>query len=176
MFWTVSASFTHLPNCWLYTGDSSVHVWSMLHMFGEAPLIQLFWTGWNQKLFVLSTPLLWLTVFSLLIAAMLPLLLSFTAIFMLTALQISLTACLPCSRGLAAQDLLLLTPSLSTSLMQELTSILSLSSLSLVNSGTLFPPLYFHLPMTWTVSRERYQETYPILLLATEYRLSRDRH
>ena len=158
MFWAVSASITHLPNCWLYTGDSSAHVWSMLHMFWEAPLIQLFWTRWNEKLFVLSTLLLWLTVFILfLIAAMLPLLLSFTAIFMLTALQISLTACLPCSRGLAAQDLLLpFTPILSTSLMQELTSILSLSSFSLVSSGTLSLLLYFHLSMTWTFSRRRY--------------------
>ena len=91
-----------------------------------------------------------LTVFSLfLIAAMLPLLLSFTAIFMLTALLILLTACLLCSHGLAAQDLPLpLTPTLSTSLMQELNSILSLSSLSLVNSGTLSFLLYFHLSMT----------------------------
>ena len=40
----------------------------------------------------------------LLIATMLPVLLSFTTIFMLTALLILLTACLPCSRGLAAQD------------------------------------------------------------------------
>ena len=30
-------------------------------MFGEAPLIQLYGKGWKQKLFVLSTPLLWLT-------------------------------------------------------------------------------------------------------------------
>ena len=134
-------------------------------MFGEAPLKQLYWTRRNQKLFVLLTPLLWLTVFSLfLIAAMLPLLRSFTAIFMLTALLISLTACVPWSRGLAAQDLPLpLTPILSTSLMQELTSILSLSSLSLVNSGTLSLLLYFHLPMTWTLSRGRYQDTYPFL-------------
>ena len=56
---------------------------------------------------------------------------------------------LPCSRGLAAQDLPLpLTPILSTSLMEELTSMLSLSSLSPVNSGTLSLLLYFHLPMT----------------------------
>ena len=104
------------------------------------------------------------------------LLLPFTVTSMLTALLISLTACLPCSRGLTAQDLLLpLTPILSTSLMQELTSILILSSLSLVNSGTLCLPLYFHLPMTWTVSRERYQDTYPILL-EHESGLSRDRH
>ena len=115
---------------------------------------------------VLSTPLLWLTVFSLfLITAMFHLLLSFNDIFTLTAL---LTACLPCSRGLGAQDLSLpLTPILSTSLMQKLISILSLSPLSLVNSGTLSLLLHFHLPMTWTVSRERYQDTYPILL-ATE--------
>ena len=67
----------------------------------------------------------------------------FTAIFMVTALLILLTACLPCSRGLAAQDLPLpLTPILSTSLMQELTSILSLSSLSLVNSASVFLPAY----------------------------------
>ena len=80
---------------------------------------------------------------------MLPLLLSSTVIFMLTALLILLTACLPSSRGLAAQDCpLSLTPILSTSLMQELTSILNLSSLSLVNSGTLYLLLYFPLPMT----------------------------
>ena len=97
----------------------------------------------------LSTPLLWLTVFSLfLIAATLPLLLSFTAIFVLIALLILLTACLPSFRCLAAQDLplSLIPPILSTSLMQELTSILSLSSLCLVNSGTLpasvFPSAY----------------------------------
>ena len=91
-----------------------------------------------------------LTVFSLfLIATMLPLLLSFTTIFMLTALLLLLIACLPCSHGLAAQDLSLpLTPILSISLMQELTSILSLSTLSLVNSVTLSLLLYFHLFMT----------------------------
>ena len=37
---------------------------------------------------------------------------------------------------------------LSIYLMQELTSILTLSSLTLVNSGTLFLCLFFHLPMT----------------------------
>ena len=35
---TVSASFTYLSNCQLHTRASSVHVWSMLHMFGEAPM------------------------------------------------------------------------------------------------------------------------------------------
>ena len=62
---------------------------------------------------------------------MLYLYLFLTAIFMLTALLNSLTACLPLSRGLAAQDfLLLLIPILSIFLMQELTSIFTLSSLS----------------------------------------------
>ena len=134
-------------------------------MFREAPLIQLYWTRWNQKLFVLSTPLFWLTGFSLfLITAVLPLLLSFTAIVLLTAPLILLTACLPCSRGFATQDLLFpLTPILSTSLKQELTSILSPSILSLVNSGTLSLFMYFHLPMIWILLRGRYQDTYPIL-------------
>ena len=97
-----------------------------------------------------------------LIAAMLHLLLFSTAIFMLTALLILLTACLPSFFGLAALDFpLSLTPILSKSLMQELTSILNLSSLSLVNSGTPYLPLFFQLPMTWTYSRGRFQDTYP---------------
>ncbi len=55
----------------------------------------------------------------------------------------------PPSRGLAAQDFPLpLIPILSTSLMQELTTISIFSSLSLVNSGTLYLILYFHLPTT----------------------------
>ena len=55
----------------------------------------------------------------------------------------------PPSCGLAAQDYLLsLTPILSNSLMQELTSIFIPSSLSLVSSGTLFLCLFFHLPTT----------------------------
>ena len=58
----------------------------------------------------------YLTVFTLfLTAGVLHLLLSYIAIFMLTALLILLTACFPCARGLAAQDLLLpLTLILST--------------------------------------------------------------
>merc|ERR1712035_176745 len=73
----------------------------------------------------------------------------FYRFFMVTALLNLLTACLPPSGGLAAPDFLLtLTPFLSNSLMQELTSIFILSSLSLVNSGTLFLNLYFHLPTT----------------------------
>ena len=62
--------------------------------------------------------------------------------------------------GLAAQDFLLsLIPILSTSLLQELTSIFILSSLSLVNSGTLCLILYFHQPTTWTLSKDGYQDT-----------------
>ena len=86
-----------------------------------------------------------LTVFSLfLIAVMLPLLLSFTTIFMLTAPLILLTACLPCSCGLAAQDLSLpLTPILSTSLMQYSQSFILFSG-KLWNSlpASVFPPAY----------------------------------
>ncbi|MPC23407.1 hypothetical protein E2C01_016453 [Portunus trituberculatus] len=75
--------------------------------------------------------------------------LAFTTIFMLTALMILLTACLPSSCILAAQGFLLpLIPILSNSLMKELTSILNHSYLSLVNSGTPYLLLYFHLPMT----------------------------
>ena len=87
-------------------------------------------------------------------------LLSFTAIFMLAALLILLTACLPLSRGLAAQDFLLtLILILSILLTQELTSIFTPSSLSLVNSGTLFLDLFSHFPTTWLLSREEYQDT-----------------
>ena len=54
---------------------------------------------------------------------------SSTAIFMLTALLNLLTACLPPSHSLAAHHfLLLLIPILSIFLMQELTSIFTLSS------------------------------------------------
>merc|ERR1712035_22001 len=104
----------------------------------------------SQKLFVSSALLLSLTVYNLLkSAAVLLLFLSSIVIFMVTALLNLLTACLPHSGGLAAPDFLLtLTPFLSNSLMQELTSIFILSSLSLVNSGTLFLNLYFLLPTT----------------------------
>ena len=67
-------------------------------------------------------------------------------IFMLTALLNLLTACLHLSWGFTAQDFtLLLIPIISISLMQELTSIFTLSSLRLENSGTLFLCLFFHL-------------------------------
>merc|ERR1712035_269969 len=66
----------------------------------------------------------------------------------------------PPSSSLATPDFLLtLTPSLSNSLMQELTNIFIPSSLSLVNSGTLFLNLYFHLPTTYTPSKEECQGT-----------------
>ena len=75
---------------------------------------------------------------------MLLLYVSSTAILMLTALLNLLTACLHPSRGLAAQGfLLLLIPILPIFPMQELTSIITLSSLTLVNSGTLFLCLFF---------------------------------
>jgi len=56
-----------------------------------------------------------------------------------------LTNCMPPpSCGLAVQDFLItLTPILSTLLMQESTSIFTLSSISLVNSGTLCFSLFF---------------------------------
>lgn len=76
---------------------------------------------------------------------MLPLMLSYTVIFMLVALLFLPTACLPCPRFLAAKDFIFpLAPVLSTSLMQELTSVLSLSFLPLVNSGTPYLLLYFY--------------------------------
>ena len=96
---------------------------------------------------------------------MLHLLLSSTVISMLLALLNLLTSYLPNSRGLAAHDYLLpLIPILSTHLMHELTNIFNLSSLLLVNSGTLYLNLYFHLPTTWTHLREEYQDAcYPNL-------------
>merc|ERR1711980_23664 len=122
-------------------------------------------TGWSQKLFVSSTLLLLLNVCHLLkSAAMLLPFLSSIVIFMVTALLNLLTACLPPSVGLAAPDFLLsLTLFLSNSLMKELTSIFILSSLSLVNSGTPFLNLYFHLPTTYTPSKEECQGTSPKL-------------
>ena len=84
---------------------------------------------------------------------------SSTAIFMLTALLNLLTACLSTSHGLAAQDLLLLLiPIMSIFLMQELTSIFTLLSLTLVNSENLFLCLFFHQPMTSTLSKEECQD------------------
>ena len=71
-----------------------------------------------------------------------------TAIFMLTALLNLLTACHHLSRNLTAQGFLLSIPILSIFLMQELTSIFTLSSLTLVNFGTFFLCLFFHLPTT----------------------------
>ena len=68
-----------------------------------------------------------------------------TAIFMLTALLNLLTACLHPSCSLAAQDfLLLLILIMSIFLMKELTRIFTLSSIILVNAGTLFLCLFFH--------------------------------
>ena len=67
-------------------------------------------------------------------------------IFMLTALPNLLAICLHPSIFAAQDFLLLLIPILSIFLMQELTSIFTLSSLTLVNSKTLplfvFPPAY----------------------------------
>merc|ERR1711980_63604 len=110
----------------------------------------------------MGTLLLLLTVYNLLKStAVLLLFLSSIVIFMVTALLNLLTACLPSSGGLATPDFLLtLTPFLSNSLMQELTSIFILSSLSLVNSGTLFLKLYFHLPTTYTPPKEECQGTW----------------
>ena len=73
-----------------------------------------------------------------------------TAIFMLTALLNLLTTCLHPSSGLAAQDfLLLLIPILSIFLMQELTSIFNLSSLTLLykHLSNLFP--FIHMCTTY---------------------------
>ena len=88
--------------------------------------------------------------------------LSFTVIFMVTALLNLLTACFPPSPcGPAAQGFpLTLIPILSNYLMQELTSFFIPSSPPLVNSGTLFLNLYFPLPMTCTPLREVYQDIY----------------
>ena len=71
-----------------------------------------------------------------------------TAISMLTNLLSLLTACFSPSSGFATQDFLLLfILILSIYLMQELTSIFTLSSLTFANSGTLLLCLLVHLPM-----------------------------
>ena len=80
-----------------------------------------------------------------------------TTIFMLTALLNLLIACLPTFRGLAAQDFLLLVILiLSIFLMQELISIFSLSSFTLVNFLLLS---VFHPSMTLTLSKKECQDT-----------------
>ena len=96
--------------------------------------------------------------------------LSSTAIFMLTALLNLLTACLTFSRGLGAQDVLLLPILiLSIYLMQELTSIFTLSSLTLLKSGTLFLCLFFHLPMIKTLSKEECHDIFHTKLDKLEF-------
>ena len=91
---------------------------------------------------------------------MLHIYLSSTVIFMLTALLNLLTACLTPSRRLTAQNFLLfLILILSIYLMQKLNSIFTLSSLTLVNSGNPFLCLFFHLPMTYALSKEECQDT-----------------
>ncbi|MPD02604.1 hypothetical protein E2C01_098198 [Portunus trituberculatus] len=77
---------------------------------------------------------------------------------MVTVLLILLTACLPSSCVHAAQSFLHpLIPILSNSLIQELTSTLNPSSLSLVNSGTPSLHLYFRIPRTCLLLRGRYR-------------------
>ncbi len=92
-----------------------------------------------------------LTVFNLSnTVAMLHLYLSSTAIFMVTAPLNLLTACFLPSCALTTQNFLLpLLPILSTSLMQEITSIFILYSLLLVTSGTL---LYSVFPLTYNLN------------------------
>ena len=90
---------------------------------------------------------------------MLQLLLSFTALFTLTALLNLLAACPPTFLRLRRKRFSTLIPILSTSLLQELNNIFTLSFLLLVNSGTLYLNLYFYLPTTWTHLREEYQYT-----------------
>ena len=150
MSYGVFVHFSLPPSCLLCTEALSVHAWNMVLMSGGVQPTQPYLTGWNLKLFVSSTLLFLLTILNLYITdAMLHLYLFSTAIFMLIALVNLLTACFHPSRDLAAQSfLLLLIPILSISLMQELTTIFNLSSLTLVNSGTLFLCLLFHLPMT----------------------------
>ncbi len=125
-------------------------IWSTYHMYGGTPCAQVSWTEWSLRLFVSSVLPLSLTVFSLLNSATkLPLSLSSVVIFTLTALLNLLTACLPPFCGLTTPAFpLKLIPLLSKSLMLELTSIFTLSSHLLVNSGTISLHLYFLLPTT----------------------------
>ncbi len=64
----------------------------------------------------------------------------------------------PLPRPRYTRLLLSLIPVLSTSLIEELTIIHILSSLSLVNSRTLCLILLFHLPTPWPLLREKYQD------------------
>ena len=77
-----------------------------------------------------------------------------TAISMLTALLNLLTVCLHTYDSFAAKDFILLIFILSIFLMHVLTSFFTLSSLTLVNSGTFFLFLFFHLTITLTLLKE----------------------
>ena len=65
-----------------------------------------------------------------------------------------LTICFHLSHEFAAQGFLLFILILFIFLIQELTTIFTLTSLTLVNSGIFFLCLLFLLPMTWTLSSQ----------------------
>ena len=159
MSYGVCVHFSLPPSYLFCTVALFVHVWCMVLMSGGGSTDRALLNRVESKAFCLiNSPLLTDCLDSLshrpnaaslsLFDPMLHLYLFSTAIFMLTALLNLLTACLHPSRSLAAQGFLLLIPILYIFLMQELTSIFTLSSLTLVNSGTLFRCLVIHLPLT----------------------------
>lgn len=86
---------------------------------------------------------------------------SFSDVFMQTALLNWVTACHHLSWSIAVQSWMLAHP-YAFKLICKLASTLILSSPSLVNSGTAFLHLYFFLPLTWILSRGGYQDTSPV--------------
>ena len=127
------------------------------------PLTQFCKIGCNQKLFVSSPLVLWLTVFHLSLHRIATTLAIFCRYFHANALLTSLTVCLLSFCGLDAH-FFPLTPIVTNSLMQELTNTFNHSFLSLVNSGTPCLPLYFQLPMIWLYLRGRFQDICPFIL------------
>lgn len=78
---------------------------------------------------------------------------SSSVIFMINALPILLTVCPHSSCGSAALFFLfMLIHILSKSLAQELTGTCTLSSVTVLNPGTILLSLYFLLPKTWNLS------------------------
>merc|ERR1712035_162194 len=88
---------------------------------------------------------------------------------MVTVLLNFAAVCFPFLRDRTTLDhLKRLIPFLCKYLLQESTSMITPSFLPLVDSGILFLLTFFHLSMTWTLSRREFQDTSPEPVLEFE--------
>ena len=149
MSYSICIHFSLPLSCLLCTEALSAHVWSMALMSGGDLTHTVLLNRMESKAFQLISSPLTDCLDSLSHFHNVASLSIFYHYFHADCSLNMLSACLPPSHGLIAQDfLLLLIPILSIFLMQELTSIFTLSSPTLVISGTLFLCLFFHLPIT----------------------------